>query len=249
MLLAIALACLTFAVVLDVGLAGERGPTASVVRAPATTRTGLLSLPLAAQGAISAGLGRDQGAYRISGLVAHNPAQRFSAQFGRSGVVIRTASARFAISLEGYGRGEALRQLSVVSLTASVNRVSYAHGSLREWWANGPLGLEQSFDVSRRPAGAGALTLSLAVPAGARLDHGVLLLPGGLRYADVHATDAAGRPLRAWLQLHGGRVLVRVDDRGAAYPVRIDPFLQQAELSAAGAVSEEFLGVLGCGCW
>src|SRR6202034_2062571 len=96
----------------------------------------------------------------------------------------------------------------------SADRVSYTRGSLREWWTNGPLGLEQSFEISRRPAGSGALTLSLAVPASARLDHGALLLPGGLRYAGVHATDARGRALPAWLQLRDGRALVRVNDRG-----------------------------------
>jgi hypothetical protein len=242
LLTAIALSFLAFAGVLYVGLARERGSTVSVVRSHLASRAGLQSLPSAAQGSVSAALGSDQAAYRVTGLVAHNPAQRFSAQFGRSGVVISAASTRFAISLKAFGRGEALQPLAAVSPIASGNRVSYAHGSVRESWANGPLGLEQSFDISRRPAGAGALTLSLSVPGRARLDRGTMLLPGGLRYAGVDATDANGRPLRAWLQLRSARVLVRVDDRGAAYPVRVDPFVQHAELSAAGAGSEEFLG-------
>jgi hypothetical protein len=104
------------------------------------------------------------------------------------------------------------------------------------------LGLEQGFDLARRPAGAGALTLSLAVPSSARLAHGTLLLPGGLRYAGVHATDAGGRTLPAWLQMSGGRVLVRVNDRGARYPVRVDPFVQQAELTASDGAVEDDLG-------
>jgi hypothetical protein len=191
---------------------------------------------MAARGPVSAALGRDQTAYRLDGLVAHNPAQRLSARFGRSGVVVRTASTRFAISLKGFGRGEALQPLAVVSPVASANRVSYAHGALREWWANGPLGLEQGFDIARRPAGSGALTLSLAVSGGARLDHGTVLLPGGLRYAGLQATDAGGRSLRAWLQVRDGRVLVLVDDRGARYPVRIDPLVEQAELDPSDGV-------------
>jgi hypothetical protein len=81
-------------------------------------------------------------------------------------------------------------------------------------WTSRPLGLEQGFDVARRPAGSGALTLALAVPASARLDHGTVLLQEGLRYAGVQARDAGGRAFPAWLQvrdeqdrgLHAGSV-------------------------------------------
>ena len=78
--------------------------------------------------------------------------------------------------------------------------------------------------------------LSLAMSGSARLDHGTVLLPGGLRYAGLRATDARGRSLRAWLQVRNGRVLVRVNDRGARYPLRIDPFVQQAELNPSDGV-------------
>src|SRR3984957_10104994 len=241
-LAAMALSCLALGVVLHQGLAGGSGQVASVVSSHADSREGLLSLPLAAQGSVSAALGRDQATYRIKDLVASNPAQRLSARFGRSGVAIAVGSTRFAISLKAFGRGGALKALAPVSPVASAARVSYAHGSLREWWTNGPLGLEQGFDLARRPAGSGALSLSLAVPASARLAHGMLLLPGGLRYAGVHATDADGRTLPAWLQVRDGRVLVRVNDRGARYPVRVDPFVQQAELTASDGAVEDDLG-------
>ena len=241
-LVAIALSCLALGVVLHQGLAGGNGQVSSVVRAHADSREGLLSLPLAAQGSVSAALGRDQATYRIKDLVASNPAQRLSARFGRSGVAITAGSTRFAISLKAFGRGGALKALAPVSPVVSADRVSYAHGSLHEWWTNGPLGLEQGFDLARRPVGSGALTLSLAVPVSARLAHGTLLLPGGLRYAGVHATDAGGRALPAWLEMSGGHVLVRVNDRGARYPIRVDPFVQQAELTASDGAVEDDLG-------
>jgi len=250
--IALALACLALGFGLHQGLLGAGGtsrPAASGARAHSSSRAGLMSLPAAAQGPVSAALGRDQAAYRFDGLAAHNPAQGFSARFGRSGVAVATpsgsgsGSARFTISLRAFGRGSAPAALAPVSPVASADRVSYTHGSLRESWTNGPLGLEQSFEIARRPAGSGALTLSLAVPASARLDHGALSLPGGLRYAGVHATDARGRALPAWLALRDGRVLVRVDDRGAHYPLRVDPYVQQsAELTAADAAEEDALG-------
>ena len=64
----------------------------------------------------------------------------------------------------------------------------------------------------------------------------VTLSRGGktvLRYTGLTATDARGRLLHSWLQLDGGRLLLRVDATGARYPLRIDPFIQQgAKLTA-----------------
>ena len=176
---AAALLCLGLVVLLHQGLGHGSRPAAAAVRSHVESQQGLLSLPAAARGPVSSALGRDQAAYRLDGLVARNPAQGFSAQFGRSGVAIDSASARFDLALRAFGRGSVLRTVPPVAPVASASGVSYRRGGLREWWANGPLGLEQAFDIARRPAGSGALTLSLAVPAGARLDHGAVLLPGG----------------------------------------------------------------------
>ena len=151
------------------------------------------------------------------------------------------------MALASYGYASALEPVGSVVPRASANRVSYAHGALTEWYANGPLGIEQGFDVAARPStAAGPLTLSLALSGNlsARLQRGSLLLTGrgaALRYGGLLATDARGRVLRSWLQLVKGHVLIRVEDRGAAYPLRIDPFIQQAELTAPdGAWYEEF---------
>ena len=105
--------------------------------------------------------------YRLHALAARNPAQRLSATFGASGAEITTGSERFTLGLAAFGRAGALRTLAPVSPVATGNRVAYAHRAVREVWTNGPLGLEQTFVVARRPAGAGALTLAVAVPAGA----------------------------------------------------------------------------------
>ena len=234
---ALALACVSLGAMVHQGLSGSASRTAASGTGPhAISRDGLLSLPLAAQAPVSAALGRDETAYRIHGLVARNPAQRFSARFGRSGVAVTAGSARFAIALKAFGRPSSLRLIAAGSPVASADRVSYARGAVREWWANGPLGLEQGFDIARRPVGSGALTLSLAVSGRVGLDHGTVLLPGGLRYAGLQAIDARGHSLRAWLQLRDGRVLVRVNDRGARYPVRIDPLVEQAQLTPSDGV-------------
>ena len=49
--------------------------------------------------------------------------------------------------------------------------------------------------------------------------------------------------LRSWLQLDDGQVLIRVADRGAAYPLRIDPLIQQGKkLTGAGGVGTGRVG-------
>ncbi len=203
---------------------------------------------MAAQGPISAALGRDEGAYRVTGLQAVNPAQRLRVGFSRRGVTVASGGARLGVTLSGYGYASAVRPLGPVAPRASANRVSYSHGALQEWFANGPLGLEQGFDVAARPsAGSGPLTFSLALSGNlaARVQDGSLMLDGrgvALRYGGLVATDARGRVLRSWLELAGGHLLIRVVDRGASYPLRIDPFLQQAELTAKEGAKEEELG-------
>jgi uncharacterized protein (DUF2345 family) len=137
------------------------------------------------------------------------------------------------------------QSLDGASPRVSRNRIRYDHGSIREWYANGPLGLEQGFDLARRPAGGAApVTLALGVSGNlaARLDGRSVLFSGDgarLRYAGLAASDARGRALRSWLALRAGRLLLRVDDRGASYPVHVDPFIQQAELTASDDPGDE----------
>jgi trimeric autotransporter adhesin len=66
-------------------------------------------------------------------------------------------------------------------------------------------------------------------------DGAVLLSARGvsLAYGGLIATDARGRRLPAHIQLLGDRLSLVIDDRGARYPLRVDPFVQQAKLTAS----------------
>jgi hypothetical protein len=220
------------------GVVALLAPPGLTVRRATSATHGLASLPMAAQGPVSAALGHDDPAYRVAGLRAANPAQRLRVQFSSHGVAVAAGAARLGLTLTAYGYASALRPLGSAAPQVSANRVNYAHGSLREWYANGPLGLEQSFELAARPrAGHGPLTLSLALSGdlAARLHGGSLLLSDRgttLRYGGLLATDARGHVLRSWLTLAGDRLLIHVDDRGATYPLRIDPLLQHAEQRA-----------------
>lgn len=216
--------------------------------APRSVGPRVEGLPRGAQSVVSAALGADSPAYRVFGLRANNPAQRLRLRFSRGGVEIASAGARVSLGLTGYGRGSQLTVPRPANMTTQDNRVNYAYGPFSEWFANGPRGLEQGFDVEAPPPGGpGALTFALRLSGDdidVRLRRGVLLIEGGgssRRYGGLTATDADGKVLRSWLQLAAGRLLVRVDDRGARYPLRVDPLVQQSELSDRhGASGEEF---------
>jgi hypothetical protein len=64
------------------------------------------------------------------------------------------------------------------------------------------------------------------------------LLRGGegeeLGYRGLVVQDAQGRELRAWMEVRGEELLLRVDDAGARYRILFDPFVQQAKLTASG---------------
>lgn len=176
---------------------------------------------------------------------AGNPAQSLSSSFTGSGVSIGSAAIRLKLSLSGLGYGSVMKRVDVVAPRAHANRVVYAHAGLDEWYANGPLGIEQGFTVTRAPAGraSGPLTLSIALSGNARASlaadaRSITFTHAGspaLNYGGLTASDARGHTLPSSLGLAGGRLLLRVNTTGARYPVRIDPFFKPGtKLTGAG---------------
>ena len=191
---------------------------------------------------MSAALGRDDPAYRILHLRAVNPAQRLSLRFTAMGVTVRSGRGAASLGLGGIGRAGRLRPVTLAAPRISANRVVYGGHDVKQWFVNGPLGLEQGFNLERRPSGTGPLTVTVAISRGVRVQldghGGALLAPAGgglLHYTDVSAVDATGRALRAGLILRRGRLSLIVDDRGARYPLRIDPLVEQTKLFGSGA--------------
>jgi hypothetical protein len=169
-------------------------------------------------------------------LIATSPGQHLSVRFDRVGVKLDSGVLTVGVGLRGIGYGSSLRTVGPVAPSARANRVSYAHAAVNEWYANGPLGLEQGFAITHAPSGpaVGPLTLAMALSGNAHASvsargQSVLLSHGAtsLRYGGLMVTDARGRTLTSRLELHGDTVLLRVDARRARYPLRIDPLIQQ----------------------
>ncbi len=222
-------------------VATGRGPHVALPSAKTAPRSA--SLPLGAQGAISDALGRDRSAFHVvagrGGLVAGNSAMGMSASFGARGALVRAGGATFGLRLLGYG---------AVAPRAHANRVTYRHGAITEWYSNGPLGLEQGFDVKRASAGAaGDLALRLGLSGNVRAratGSNGLTLAGprrqNLSYSGLSATDARGRTLKSWLSLNGRLAVIHVRTAGAAFPVKVDPYIQVSRSN--GSVTSGRLG-------
>jgi len=233
----------------------SHGPAAPYRQTPAAKTTAPARLPLAALAPVSRGLGQDDVSYwpqrSAEGLFFVNGAQQLRAQFGRGGVLVRSGGVSVGLTLLAYGYGAALRQLPSVAPRVAGDQVEYVHPGVSEWYANGPLGLEQGFTVSGAPAGqpAGALTLALALSGDVRAEltrggEGITLTGarGTLAYRGLVATDAHGRALHAWIELRGNELLLQVATAGASYPIRVDPFVQQAQLTASDGAEFDELG-------
>jgi uncharacterized protein (DUF2345 family) len=228
-------------------------------------RATLADLPLAAQAVVGATLGREDQRYHAlreeGGVRLENAAHGFTARLrSAGGLEVERGKSRWGLELRGIGYGEELAVVGgVEQVRVEGNRVEYERGGVQEWYVNGPLGLEQGFTLARAPmaegqrskggAERGPLTVALRMSGGwqAQVEVGGrgAVLRGGEReelgYRGLVAQDAQGRELRAWMEVRGEELLLRVDDAGARYPIVVDPFVQQAKLTASdGAPVDQF---------
>jgi hypothetical protein len=257
-------ASLALAVIGVIGAAGwlvlnepsqvRRGPHQAAIpsRATAGTETARRSLgrlPMALQAAASSAVG---GAHRTfeavqttAGLQAVGGGLR--TDFSRSGPIVHAGGAELGLRMVGVGAGDRLRPSVAADPVSVANRVFYRHAGVTEWYRNGPLGLEQGFTVDRRP-GSRADWLTIAVrTSGGLIAHGSrtrVVFQGraggssGLRYSGLHASDAAGHSLPTQFELRGDKILLRIDDRHARYPVAVDPMVEQGPKLTVAAGQE-----------
>ena len=184
---------------------------------------------------------------------AENPAQRLGVSFGRKGVAVSTGRYHLGLRLTAVGSGASLTGVGDAVPRARANRVTYALAGVDEWYANGPLGLEQGFTVPRPATRNQGESLTLVMALSGDL-HASVASKGqtvafshrgvtSLSYGGLAASDANGRPLHTWLQLRANRLMLHVETQGARFPLTIDPLIQQGEkLTGSGETGEGWFG-------
>ena len=228
------------------------------IAGPAQQQT-LAGVPVAVQQAISSAIGQDQSAYHAvsadDGATLANPANGFTAQVQAGALLVSAGSDTWDMTLTGLGYGGAVLAAGTAQTSVNGNRVDLNYGAVNEWYVNGPAGLEQGFNVpSPQGSANGPLTVELALggdltaTVNAAGDGLALTRPDGtsaLGYTGLTARDAAGKSLPATMEVRADgdhqELLIHVGTAGAQGQITIDPFVQEAKLTASdGAASDNF---------
>ncbi|MEK6281236.1 MAG: FG-GAP repeat protein [Acidobacteriota bacterium] len=196
-------------------------------------------------------------AVETGGHQARNSGQQWRTHFDGRGFLTQPDAGgwQWGLELKHYGFPGQERAIGgQAQVNTAGQRVAYAwDDTLQEWFLNDQRGLEHGFTVKERPTGAPALSsqpstlnFQLAVRGGL---HPVIEPDGGgvrfvdtqggtvLTYAGLKVWDADGKVLPARFEAldsrHSSVVTLSVDERGARYPLMIDPIAQQAYLKPA----------------
>ncbi len=174
---------------------------------------------------------------------AWNAPHAMELRFGHA-MQIALGEHRVALRLSELRLGRVTQPIPASEPHLSRNVATYHHegGIIDEWYVNGPLGIQHGFDLRRRLS-AGPVELVVAVtgslrPAAVGRDV-VLQASNGaqvLRYGEPHAWDSTGRPLPATVTVRLDRIVLRVDDTKAVYPVHVDPLIWREQATIVDSV-------------
>lgn len=198
-------------------------------------------------------------------FAVRNLGQGLEATLDAHGLRLRHArrADQAALTLHEYGCATAPKVAAPTPprLGQRANRVEYRRAGVREWYLNGPLGLEHGFTLESDPGCArGSLAFTLTIDGDLRAaligqgsatrlelrgtaDSAAGTEPPLLVYSDLFALDADGKELPSRMLLVGRELRLEVDAAGARYPVTVDPmWTQQTALIASDGEAEDYLG-------
>jgi hypothetical protein len=184
------------------------------------------------------------------GWQARNPGQQWTTTFDGRGFLTspREGTWQWGLELKSYGFGENQSPVGgAPAVQADGQRIAYQWDTaVQEWFVNDRRGLEHGFTVKERPESPAAPPAPLAftfntrgtlrphVSADAQAVHfqdasGATVL----NYSGLKVWDADGKVLASHFTPVAGGVRLWVEERGARYPLTIDPVAQRAYLKPA----------------
>lgn len=138
----------------------------------------------------------------------------------------------FEWKTERFGRPGGLQEVVQGSPQVDGQRMVLLAPGLMEWYEHKRGGIEQGFTLAQRPNGSGEVRVESAAVAGcamARSGQDLVVRDAAgrdvLRYGSLRVTDAGGRELKGRIELADCRISLVFDDRGASYPVTVDPLI------------------------
>jgi hypothetical protein len=216
----------TLALVSVLGQANPHRPTTTLSKAERTALSRIL-------GGLDPSL---RIAFAGSELETANAPQHLHARFTSAGLRLNIPGAELRMRATSLRAGDHTAALAPARPRLLGGRAVYEHPALREWYANGPQGLEQGFTLERPRHSAAHVQISLAVSPEAHPKllpgAGGVAFSGGLRYGHLTASDARGRAVPSWMTVSGSTVELHLDVRRASYPINVDPLFEHAQLSA-----------------
>lgn len=203
-----------------------------------------------------------------TGWQAINPGQHWTTTFDQQGFIARPKDAAWTwgLALQSYGIGTDQHSVtSTPKAKAEGTRLSYRWDDIvEEWWVNDSHGLEHGFTLSQRPSEISALKSEISSPLAFTLSVRGTLTPHRtedalgitfadttgktiLTYAGLKVWDADGKVLPShFAEVSGSTVRLLVDERGARYPLTVDPIAQQAFLKPAAVGTTQKGDAMGC---
>jgi hypothetical protein len=186
---------------------------------------------------------------------APNPAAGYDAYVTEEGVSIAVNDVTYvSLNLNSIGYGEALQSVAPGEVSGDGQTINLTrYGRVREWFVNGPDGLEHGFTIGE-PVGARhpgmPLRLAMQVSEGwhalASEDGKAVTLRGAnaaVEYGKLVVRDGLGRNIHARLTVADEQVVIEVEDHDATYPLTIDPlFTLQQKLLASDGAANDYLG-------